>query len=184
MAISKMSSPRALVLIIKLAIRDMRAGLRGFGIFLACICLGVAAITGVGSVSQSLSDGLAREGRTILGGDVSFSLHQRDLTGDEARFLNERGDVAHVAIMRAMARNADDLSALIELKAVEALYPRFGQVILDPPIGIGSALEEVSGVGGVVADSALLIRLNVKVGDVIAIGDKRLQLRAVLVLYS
>lgn len=181
MAISKMSSPRALVLIIKLAIRDMRAGLRGFGIFLACICLGVAAITGVGSVSQSLSDGLAREGRTILGGDVSFSLHQRDLTGDEARFLNERGDVAQVAIMRAMARNAHDLSALIELKAVEALYPRFGQVILDPPIGIGSALEEVSGVGGVVADSALLIRLNVKVGDVIAIGDKRLQLRAVLV---
>ena len=67
--------------------RDFRGGLRGFGIFLGCIALGVAAITGVGSVSLSLKDGLAQEGRAILGGDVSFNLVQREAVRPRARVL-------------------------------------------------------------------------------------------------
>lgn len=62
-------------LVLRLALRDMRGGLRGFGIFLACIALGVAAVAGVGSVARSLSEGLAREGRMILGGTSRFRLH-------------------------------------------------------------------------------------------------------------
>ena len=50
-------------LALRFALRDFRGGLRGFGIFLGCIALGVAAITGVGSVSLSLKDGLAQQGR-------------------------------------------------------------------------------------------------------------------------
>src|SRR5208283_1296427 len=45
-------------LALRYALRDFRGGFRGFGIFLGCIALGVAAITGVGSVSLSLKDGL------------------------------------------------------------------------------------------------------------------------------
>jgi putative ABC transport system permease protein len=78
-------------LMFRLAWRDLRGGLKGFRVFLACIALGVAAITGVGSVSNSLSDGLARESRTILGGDVSFSLIHRQLTVEERRFLERYG---------------------------------------------------------------------------------------------
>jgi putative ABC transport system permease protein len=59
--------------LLRYALRDLGAGLRGFGIFLACIALGVAAITAVGSTSRALSEGLAREGRVILGGDASFA---------------------------------------------------------------------------------------------------------------
>ena len=47
-------------------------------VFIACIALGVFAIAGVGSLAASLSDGLAREGRALLGGDVAFSLIQRE----------------------------------------------------------------------------------------------------------
>ena len=43
-----------LPLALRLAWRDLRGGLHGFNIFLACIALGVAAIVGVGSVSRSL----------------------------------------------------------------------------------------------------------------------------------
>ncbi|MGA9432163.1 MAG: hypothetical protein WBV65_21845, partial [Xanthobacteraceae bacterium] len=38
--------------------RDLRGGLRGFGVFIACIALGVMAIAGVGSVAASLNDGI------------------------------------------------------------------------------------------------------------------------------
>ncbi len=68
----------------RFALRDFRGGLQGFGIFLGCIALGVAAIIGVGSVSLSLKDGLAREGRSILGGDVSFNLVQREVSDPRA----------------------------------------------------------------------------------------------------
>ena len=60
-----------LPLVLRIALRDLRGGFGGFNIFLACIALGVAAIVGVGSVSHGLSDGLAREGRRILGGDLA-----------------------------------------------------------------------------------------------------------------
>ena len=38
------------------------------------------AIAGVGSFSKSLTDGLSREGRVILGGDLAFSLIHREAT--------------------------------------------------------------------------------------------------------
>ena len=77
------------------------AGLRGFYVFIACIALGVMAIAGVGSVAASLSDGLAREGRTLLGGDVAFSLIQREAKPDEIAFLRSRGQVSVAATLRA-----------------------------------------------------------------------------------
>lgn len=58
---------------LRYALREMRGGLNGFYVFIACIALGVMAIAGVGSVAASLGDGLAREGRTLLGGDAAFS---------------------------------------------------------------------------------------------------------------
>src|SRR6478736_6310710 len=51
-----------LAITLRFALRNLRSGLRGFGIFLGCIALGVAAIAGVGSVARSLSDGLASQG--------------------------------------------------------------------------------------------------------------------------
>src|SRR5687768_17888302 len=88
---------------LRFALRELRGGLRGFVVFIACIALGVMAVAGVGSVSASLTDGLAREGRTILGGDLSFSLIQREATAAERRFIEARGHVSVAATMRAMA---------------------------------------------------------------------------------
>ena len=38
----------------RFALREMRGGLRGFRIFLACLALGVAAIAAVGTVRASI----------------------------------------------------------------------------------------------------------------------------------
>ena len=89
---------------LRFALREMRGGLRGFYVFIACVALGVMAIAGVGSFARSLTDGLAREGRVILGGDLSFSLIHREATAAERAFLDSRGKVSAAATMRAMAR--------------------------------------------------------------------------------
>ena len=88
---------RAPLLPLRFALRELRGGLRGFYVFIACIALGVMAIAGVGSVAASLSEGLAREGRTLLGGDVAFSLIQREAKPDEVAFLRSRGALSVAA---------------------------------------------------------------------------------------
>ena len=74
LALDQSRAPRNLRWRCASPLRELRGGLRGFYVFIACIALGVMAIAGVGSVARGLADGLAREGRVILGGDLSFSL--------------------------------------------------------------------------------------------------------------
>src|SRR5256886_2593465 len=88
---------RAFSLSLRYALRELRGGLRGFYVFIACIALGVMAIAGVGSVAASLGDGMAREGRNLLGGDVAFLLFQREAKPEELAFLRSRGEVSIAA---------------------------------------------------------------------------------------
>ncbi len=122
-AVEAATTSRAPSLALRYALRELRGGLRGFYVFIACIALGVMAIAGVGSVAASLSEGLTREGRSLLGGDVSFSLMQREAKPAEITFLRTHGDVSVGATLRAMARNPAGTLALVELKAVDGLIP-------------------------------------------------------------
>ena len=67
----------------KIARRELRGGLSGFWVFLACLALGVGAIAAVGSVRGAIDDGLAREGATLLGGDAELRLTYRFATEEE-----------------------------------------------------------------------------------------------------
>ncbi|MGP9818780.1 ABC transporter permease [Salinarimonas sp. NSM] len=169
----------SLPLVLRLALRELRSGLRGFGIFLACIALGVAAIAGVSSVSRALTEGLAREGRTLLGGDLSFRLIHREATPAEIATLEDWGDVSLVATLRGMA-NADTGAALVEIKAVDAAYPIAGDLVTEPPMPPAAIFAEADGVYGAAVDPVLLGRLDLDIGDTIRIGTQEIALRTVL----
>ncbi|MBV8243090.1 MAG: FtsX-like permease family protein [Hyphomicrobiales bacterium] len=138
------------------------------------------AIAGVGSVASGLADGLAREGRVILGGDLAFSLSLRQASDDERAFLDRRGRVSLAATMRAMARTQDGRTALVEVKAVDAAYPLYGIVALDPQQPLAQALAQREGAFGAAADPALLARLDLKPGTRITLGTAVIEIRAVL----
>lgn len=163
---------------LRFALREMRGGLNGFYVFIACIALGVMAIAGVGSVAASLGDGLAREGRTLLGGDAAFSLIQREATPNEVAFLRSRGDVSVATTMRGMARTDDGRSALVELKAVDGAYPLLGELKLEPPMPVADLLARRDDAFGAAADPALLARLDLKIGDKVTIGSATFQIRS------
>jgi putative ABC transport system permease protein len=168
------------VLALHFAWRELRGGLRGFGVFVACIALGVMTIAGVGSVAQSLADGLARAGSVILGGDLAFALVQREADEKERAFLDAHGVVSAVATLPTMARTSDGRSTLVEIKAVDGVYPLVGAVATDPDMPLGALFAEQNGVFGAAADPALLARLDLKPGDRITIGNATVELRAAL----
>jgi putative ABC transport system permease protein len=170
-----------LPLAFRFARRELRHGLRGFGIFLACLTLGVAAIAGVGSLAAAVDAGLKTDARVVLGGDAEFHLINREATPEQRAAISHGGAVSETAQMRAMARTPDgDRRSLIELKAVDGTYPLYGAVTLDPAQALPQALGEVDGHWGAVVDPALLARLGVKLGDTIRVGDGDFVIRAAL----
>ena len=165
---------------LRYALREMRGGLSGFYIFVACIALGSMAIAGVGSLAASLADGLSRQGQVILGGDLSFTLIQREIADNEKTFLQGRGALSSAATLRAMARSEGGEATLVELKAVDGNYPLYGAVTLDPPSPLADALAQHNGAYGAAADPTLLARLGVKAGARVTIGNATFEIRAAL----
>ena len=149
----------------RFALRELRGGIRGFKVFLSCIALGVSAISGVNAVALSITGGLANEGKTILGGDVAFTMVQRRLTSAERDFLNFHGALNESATMRTMARTSHSRN-LVELKAVDSHWPHLGLITTDPPF----LLPRLSTTAGVIVDPLLLSVLDISIGDTLTIG--------------
>jgi putative ABC transport system permease protein len=169
-------------LAIRYARRELRSGFSGFRIFLAALTLGVAAIAGVGSLGQAFLTGLSEQGRTLLGGDVRMARQYMPADEKERAFMEGFGRVTSMASMRSMATDVSnpERRALIEIKAVDPLYPLIGQMVLDPLLPIGAALECGKTCGAVVED-ALLVRLGLKTGDLIRVGNADFEVRARIV---
>ena len=165
---------------LRFALRELRAGFHGFRIFVACIALGVMAIAGVGSFSRSLTDGIEREGRVILGGDLSFMLIHREADAAERGFLESRGQLSAGATMRAMAAIADGRRVLIEVKAVDGAYPLYGQVALEPEMPLDRALQQRNGAYGAAVDSTLLTRFGLAPGARLTIGTATIEIAAAI----
>jgi putative ABC transport system permease protein len=168
-------------LTLRLAIRELRGGLRGFGIFLACLTLGVWSIAAVGSLSRALTDGLSSEGRTLLGADLAFNIVQREASNAERDYLAARGALSSVTTMRAMANASDKGSALVELKAVDGAYPTVGTLATQPQAVPNELFAKRGDAYGAVADPALLARLDLKIGDTMTLGTSKLVITASLV---
>jgi putative ABC transport system permease protein len=172
------ASGARLPLVLRLALREMRTGLRGFGVFVACVALGVGVITGVGALSDALTAGFEAQGEAILGGDATFARMHRRASAEERSWLEGRGRVSETATMRASARTLDGSEqALVELKAVDAAYPLAGEVELQN----GAPLDARVGKGGAVVHPILLERLGVAVGDSIRLGSTAVPILGVLV---
>ena len=101
---------------VQLARRELRGGIRGLRIFLACLMLGVTAIAGIGSLAASVVAGIKADARDLLGGDAEVRLAYRPASATEHAFLAQSGRLSEIATMRAMARTrGGDRRSLIEL---------------------------------------------------------------------
>lgn len=168
----------SLHLAVKFARRELRGGLRGFRLFLACLALGVAAIAAVGSVRAGIEAGLAREGAALLGGDAELELTYRFATQEERAWMDAQADaVSGVAEFRSMATVGED-RALTQVKAVDSAYPLIGTVALAPDMPLADALAVQNGLPGAVMERALIDRLGLQPGDTFALGTQNFRLSA------
>ncbi|MBE9556835.1 MAG: ABC transporter permease, partial [Proteobacteria bacterium] len=169
----------------RLARRELRGGIRsrfrGFRIFLACLALGTAAIAAVGSLSSAIETGLGGEARALLGGDIELRIHHRPATDEQQRWLTEHGELSEVIEVRAMARHSDGgKQRLVELKAIDGLYPLVGELEIQGGQSLAEALTPAGSIGGAVVAESLLEKLGLSVGDRMAMGDAEFRISGVI----
>ncbi|BAQ67459.1 efflux ABC transporter, permease protein [Rhodovulum sulfidophilum] len=164
----------------RIARRELRGGLRGFYVFLACLALGVAAIAAVGSVRESIEAGLTREGAALLGGDAEMTLTYRFASDEERAWMEgvseALSEVVDFRSMVAVRHDGETERGLTQVKAVDDAYPLYGQVVLDPPM----ALKQAIAGNGAVMERVLADRLGLEPGDSFRLGTADYTLSAVL----
>ena len=171
------SRPVSLPLSLKLALRELRGGISGFYIFLACIALGSAAIAAIGTLSSAIQNGIAREGQVLLGGDIEASLVHRRASDAERAYLAAQGPLSEIATLRSMVRLPDGSSqSLVLVKAVDNAYPLYGAVALEDGAFLSTALRP----GGIAVERALLEQLGLQRGSRVNLGDASLEITAVI----
>jgi putative ABC transport system permease protein len=187
-----------LALALRLARRELRGGLRGFWIFLGCLLLGVAAIAGVGSLSQAMLTGIANDGRALLGGEIAIRRIHAPASEAQVSWLRaEAARFSSTVELRAMARTPDGGEAgggeagggdeagarrqtLVELKAVDDAYPLYGKAVTDPQQSLNEALSAQGGAHGALVDPTLARRLGLSPGDRLRIGEVSYEVRGEL----
>ena len=161
------------MLALRFARRDLRGGVKGLRIVLACLALGVAAITAVGTLRAGVEAGIRADGARILGGEVEVASQQGPLPQAVLDWIAAQGArMSRITQMRAMAVAPDGERTLVELKAVDDLYPLFGELVLDPPGRLAP--------GEVVVERVVADRLGVQPGATIRIGEARFTLRGTI----
>ncbi|MEM7269779.1 MAG: FtsX-like permease family protein [Pseudomonadota bacterium] len=169
----------------RFALREMRGGLRGFRVFLLCLALGVAAVAAVGSVRAAIERGLSEQGREILGGDAELRFTYRRATEEEKAWIAGQADaVSEIVDFRSMAVGQSRISGqdergLTQVKGVDAAYPLYGAVELDPPMPLAEALGDDGGYG-LVMDQLLIDKMGLEIGDEVRLGVGSFTLRAAI----
>ncbi|NTT84695.1 ABC transporter permease [Tabrizicola fusiformis] len=163
----------------RIARRELRGGIAGFRIFLACLALGVAAIAGVGMVRSAIEAGMTEQGAVLLGGDGEAQFTYRFATDQERDWLEGISErMSEVVEFRSMAV-AGEARVLTQVKAVDGAYPLLGQVELQAGT-LAQALAGSGGLPGAVMDPVLADQIGLAVGDRFKLGLQEFRLSGLL----
>jgi putative ABC transport system permease protein len=158
-----------------IAWRESRAASGKFIFVALSVALGTAALTAVTGFNESVRYTLTREARALMGADVSLRLPVEPLEQETAflKSLETEGvETTRVTETVSMASTGQGAPSLVSVKGADLnRYPFYGRLELDPP---GARLDETS----VAVSDELLLKLNIKLGDAISVGNRKFRIAA------
>ena len=162
----------------------MRASWKRLLFFFVCIAIGVGAIVALRSVIQSVRQTFAGEARSLIAADAIVASNQplkpEALDKIAARLSAAGAESTRSVEMATMVRGAEQeggRARMVELRAVEAAFPYYGQLKLADGVPYHHGL--LRGFGALVRPE-LLSQLELRVGDAITIGSQRFTIRGVI----
>ncbi|MDR7150581.1 putative ABC transport system permease protein [Hydrogenophaga palleronii] len=165
-------------------VRDWRAG--ELRLLVLAVTLAVAALTAVGFFADRLQNGLSRDARALIGGDVVLSSDNAPSPG----FKEKAGELGLQTVQTlgfpTMGRAPDEQGGsarLVALKAVGQGYPLRGEVrVSRSPDAVDEPTSEIPAPGTAWVDAALLVQLNLQMGQPLLLGDASFTIARVIVI--
>lgn len=162
-----------------MARREARGQMLRLWPFVAAVAVGVGALVAINSFTQNLEDTVRDQARALLGADLAFSSSRPFPPRAEALLAELGRDAggarsARVTSFSAMAYAVGSRgSRLVQVAAVEPGYPFYGRIETDPP----GEWEPFADGRFALVDPSLLVALDARVGDTLALGEGRFRIR-------
>lgn len=171
--------------ILNMAWREMRASWHRLLFFFLCIALGVGSIVSLRSIVQNVRVSILREARALIASDVQISGNAKWNTETQALIDRYRQspqvlDYTETLESATMLRPLNSSTAppkLVELKAVRAQFPFYGDMLLRNNQHYSHELLKNQ---GVLCPPSLLSQFDLKVGDQIKLGNLAFTIRGVI----
>lgn len=168
-----------------MAYREIRASWHRLLFFFLCIAIGVGSIVSLRSIVQNIRASVSQQAQALLTADVQIS--SGNGFNQEAKAILEKyyksanvlehADSIEMPTMVRPLNNANVAPKQVELRAVQASFPFYGQMILSGGQAYDFSLLKDR---GLVVRPALLQQLGVKVGDKVKIGTLEFTIRGVV----
>ncbi len=164
--------------------RDWRAG--ELRLLVLAVTLAVAALTAVGFFADRLQGGLARDARALIGGDAVVRSDNPPAPDFEAQARALGLQTSQTLDFPTMGRAPDEqggAARLVALKAVGPGYPLRGVLRTAPDAQTAdTATRDIPSPGTAWVDAALLVALDLQVGQPLLLGDTSFTVARVLVV--
>ena len=159
--------------LLALAWRESRTARRRLMLYMSSISFGVGALVAIDSFASNTQRSVREQARALLGGDLTLSSRQgfdSTITSALDSIRREGVGVTEVTNFSSMALvERTGGTRLAQVRAVTPGYPFYGEILTSPS---GRWAELQHGRFALV-DPSLLIALDAKVGDVVALGFAR-----------
>lgn len=174
-------------LTLTLLARESRGARGRMTFFVACLALGVGAVTGVAALVHAVEGSLRSESRELIAADLKLSSRAplpeelADLVAAEAPLASctfrELATMLAVAGEDGPGDRVAGRSRLVELKATSAGYPFYGELVTEPPGIVPAELAEDE----LLLATDLMQALELSVGDGVRLGGELFRVRGALV---
>ncbi len=156
-----------------MARREARATRRRLALYIVAITLGVAALVAINSFKANVTSAVSGQARDLMGADLQLG-SRWGFTDDIEAFVDslvaDSTDVSRVLSFSSMAlATRSGLTRLVEVQATSGGYPFYGELITEPP----GLWHDFRSSRQALVDPALLVQLDARVGDTLAIGQAR-----------
>ncbi len=154
--------------ILKMAWRDSRASRRRLALFSLSIVLGIAALTGIGSLGENLRRTVELQTKSLLGSDLAVTSRK---PFDEAamKYFHSLGgelstEVAFTSQLYFVKRPGE--RKLVQVVAMDGKFPFYGEAVTAP----NDALARLADGQSAVLEETLFVQYNVQIGDEVRLG--------------
>ena len=153
----------------KTAYRDSRKNRAKLFMFMSSIILGIMALVAINSFNHNLVRDIDNQTKSILGADIKTEGKQPLPPNLQFMLDSVPGERASEMEFFSMAYvPKSDETQFVRIKAIEGEFPFYGKLVTQPE----EASNTYQASGSALVDDALMFEYDLKVGDMIKLGEK------------